>query len=161
VTAETAPIVRRAFDEGHSVALHSGTRELMLKSPSALAALLDEQADAIEAATGARPCPLFRPHAGWRSGAMYEGLRRAGYTLAGWSLRMWDWNWWRASRPERLAARLAGRASDGSVVVLHDGHHKNPRADRRRSVEATAQLIPLLRERGFAFGSLCPAAVRP
>lgn len=68
---------------------------------------------------------------------------------------MWDWNWWRATRPERLAPRLAERASDGSIVVMHDGHHKNPRADRQRTVDATAQLIPLLRRRGFAFGVLC------
>jgi peptidoglycan/xylan/chitin deacetylase (PgdA/CDA1 family) len=87
---------------------------------------------------------------------MYAGLDRAGYTLAGWGFGMWDWNWWRATKPERLASRLAGRASDGSVVVMHDGHHKNPRADRRRTVDATAELIPMLRARGFEFGVLCP-----
>jgi peptidoglycan/xylan/chitin deacetylase (PgdA/CDA1 family) len=121
-----------------------------------LAALLEQQADQIEALAGARPCPLFRPHAGWRGGHKYEGLDRAGYTLAGWGFGMWDWNWWRATKPERLASRLAGRASDGSVVVMHDGHHKNPRADRRRTVDATAELIPMLRARGFEFGVLCP-----
>jgi peptidoglycan/xylan/chitin deacetylase (PgdA/CDA1 family) len=161
VTAATAPIVRRAIDEGHAVALHSGTRRLMLEPPRELAALLTTQADAIESMTGGRPCRLFRPHAGWRGGQMYEGLDRAGYTLAGWSLGMWDWNWWRATPPERLAARLADRASNGSIVVMHDGHHKNPRADRRRTVDATAQLIPLLRERGFGFGVLCPSAPTP
>ena len=87
---------------------------------------------------------------------MYEGLERSGYTLAGWSMFMWDFNWWRATKPDRLASRLAARASDGSVVVMHDGHHKNPRADRRRTVESTAQLVPILRKRGFAFGTLCP-----
>ncbi len=86
---------------------------------------------------------------------MYEGLDRVDYRLAGWSFRMWDWNWWRASEPEKLAARLASRASDGSIVVMHDGHHRNPRADRRHTVQATAELIPLLRQRGFRFGQLC------
>ena len=161
VTAMTAPIVSRAMSEGHGVALHSGTRARMLDTPQALASLLAEQSAAIEAMTGARPCQLFRPHAGWRGGQMYEGLGRGGYTLAGWSLGMWDWNWWRATRPERLATRLAERASDGDIVVMHDGHHKNPRADRRRTVDATADLIPLLRARGFAFGGLCPSAPAP
>ena len=32
---------------------------------------------------------------------------------------------------EGRLSRLASRASDGSVVVMHDGDHKNPRADRR------------------------------
>ena len=68
---------------------------------------------------------------------------------------MWDWNWWRASKPEKLASRLAGRASDGDIIVMHDGHHENPRADRARTVTATAELIPLLRKRGFRFASLC------
>jgi peptidoglycan/xylan/chitin deacetylase (PgdA/CDA1 family) len=88
---------------------------------------------------------------------MYEGLDRAGYTLTGWGFSMWDFNWWRATKPERLASRLAARASDGSIVVMHDGHHKNPRADRQRTVDATAEIIPMLRKRGFVFGTLCPA----
>ena len=33
VTADTAPIVRRAFEDGHAVAIHWHSRELMFKSP--------------------------------------------------------------------------------------------------------------------------------
>ncbi len=155
LTEQTAPIVRRMFDEGHAVALHSHTRALMLKRPEALAALLDAEADRLERLAGQRPCQMFRPHAGWRGSAMYAGLDRADYKLAGWSWAMWDWHWWRARKPEKLASRLAARASDGSVVVMHDGHHENPRADRTRTVAATAELIPVLRARGFAFGVVC------
>jgi len=158
VTEATAPIVRRAVDEGHSVAMHSGTRALMLKTPTELAEWLEESAAGIERLVGARPCRVFRPHAGWRSGQMYEGLDRARYRLAGWGVSMWDFNFWRAPKPDRLAARLAGRASDGSIVVMHDGHHKNPRAERGRTAETTARLIPLLRARGFEFGTLCALA---
>ena len=70
ITSETAPIVRRMFEEGHAVALHSDTRALMVKSPDALAAILLRQADRIEQLAGSRPCRLFRPHAGWRSATM-------------------------------------------------------------------------------------------
>jgi peptidoglycan/xylan/chitin deacetylase (PgdA/CDA1 family) len=158
LTADTAPIVRRALDEGHGIALHAETRALMLRSPEDLAAWIDAEGDRIEALVGARPCRLFRPHAGWRGGEMYAGLDRAGYRLAGWGFSMWDFNFWRAPNPDRLAARLAGRATDGSIVVMHDGHHRNPRADRRRTVETTTRLVPRLRARGFRFGSLCTAA---
>ena len=157
ITEDTADIVRRAGDDGHMIALHSHTRGMLLKSRDELSQLLDDQADEIERLSGHRPCPLFRPHAGWRGGELYAGLDRAGYTLAGWSFGMWDWNWWRAARPERLARRLADRASDGDIVVMHDGHHTNPRADRQRTVQATAELIPLLKARGFRFGNLCEA----
>jgi len=158
VTVETAPIVRRAIDEGHAIAMHAKTRTLMLKSPDELSAWLDRSVAEIERLTGARPYRLFRPHAGWRGGTMYEGLDRAGYRLTGWGFSMWDFNFWRRPKPDGLAARLAGRASDGSIVVMHDGDDKDPRADRQYTVEATRAIIPRLRARGFAFGSLCSLA---
>jgi peptidoglycan/xylan/chitin deacetylase (PgdA/CDA1 family) len=155
LTPETAPIVRRMFDEGHGVALHSGTRALMFKTPGDLAATLTSAAERIERLAGGRPCPLFRPHAGWRSGPMYAGLQRIGYRLAGWSWGLWDWNWWRPREAADLARRLARRASAGDIVVMHDGHHVDPRPDRRYAVEATALLIPALRGRGLTFAALC------
>jgi len=155
VTTETAPILRRIADDGHAIAMHSGSREPMFADPETFAAALEADAARVGDAAGRAPCPLFRPHAGWRGGAMYDALDRADYRLAGWSFGMWDWNWWRPSRPDRLATRLADRASDGDIIVMHDGHHEDPRADRQATVEATAQLIPLLRGRGFRFGRLC------
>jgi hypothetical protein len=40
-------------------------------------------------------------------------------------------------------------------VVLHDGNHKAPTEDQRHTVEATVRLIPLLREKGLRFGTIC------
>jgi hypothetical protein len=68
---------------------------------------------------------------------------------------MWDWNWWRGPNVEALAARLAHDASAGSIIVIHDGHHVNPRADRRYTIETVSLLIPRLRARGFGFEKLC------
>jgi peptidoglycan-N-acetylglucosamine deacetylase len=155
LTSETAPIVRRMFDEGHAVALHSDTRALMVKSPDALAAILTTQADRIEQLSGRRPCRLFRPHAGWRSRSMYEGLKRIDHQLVGWSWGMWDFNWYRARDARAVAERLARHASPGDIIVMHDGHHVNARADRRYAVEATRLLVPALAARGWSFGRLC------
>jgi peptidoglycan/xylan/chitin deacetylase (PgdA/CDA1 family) len=138
VTQETAPILQRMLAEGHAIGLHSHTRALMLKRPDALARQLTADADRIAALAGGAPCRLFRPHAGWRGGEMYAGLDLADHRLVGWSFGMWDFNWWRRSKPEKLAARLASKASDGDIVVMHDGHHDNPRADRANTVRATA-----------------------
>lgn len=154
LTEETAPIVGRMFAEGHGVGLHSNARWLMLRTPEAIADRLRQFADRIERLTGGRPCRFFRPHAGWRSGALYEALDRAGYRLAGWSWGLWDWNWWRPREAASLAERLARRADAGDVIVMHDGHHRDPRADRRHAIEATAQLIPALRARRFLFDRL-------
>lgn len=149
VTDDAAPLVRRMFAEGHAVALHSNERWLMLRTPDAIANALRRAADRIEQLAGARPCPYFRPHAGWRSGALYQALNRTGYQLAGWSFGLWDWNWWRPRDAVGLAERLARRANAGDIIVMHDGHHRDPRADRRYAVEATALLIPALRARSL------------
>jgi chitooligosaccharide deacetylase len=160
VTDETAPIVRRMFADGHSVALHSHTRSLMLMSPEGLARALDAQRARIERLAGGAPCRAFRPHAGWRSGAMYEGLARAGYELVGWGYGLWDWNAFRPRTADAIAPRLIKRAGPGSILVIHDGHHENPRADRRYAVETTERLIPALRARGFRFAGICEALSR-
>jgi peptidoglycan-N-acetylglucosamine deacetylase len=161
VTPETAPIVRRIADEGHAIALHSGTRHLMVMSPDALAHRLTGAAARIEAITGREPCRLFRPHAGWRSGSMYAGVSQAGYRLAGWSWGMWDWDWWRRPQADRVARKLARKASAGDIIVIHDGHHRDPGVDRRHAAEAVRQLVPTLRSRGFVFEPLCGGAVEP
>jgi peptidoglycan-N-acetylglucosamine deacetylase len=155
ITSETAPIVRRIADEGHALALHSGTRRLMIASPEALANRLTAAAHRIREISGREPCRLFRPHGGWRSATMYDGLRRAGYRLAGWSWGMWDWDWWRRPHADRVANRLARKASAGDIIVIHDGHHRNPSADRRHAGETVRLLVPVMRARGFAFAPLC------
>jgi peptidoglycan/xylan/chitin deacetylase (PgdA/CDA1 family) len=160
LTDETASIVARMFDEGHAVALHSHTRRKMFMRPQALADTLQAAAGRIERLAGGRPCRAFRPHGGGRSGEMLAGLERIDYTLVGWTFRLWDWDWFRRPDPERLADRLARRVSPGAIVVIHDGHHENPRADRQYAVyavRATALLVPQLRERGFRFGKICGA----
>jgi peptidoglycan-N-acetylglucosamine deacetylase len=155
VTDSTAPIVQRIVSEGHALALHSHTRRLMFMSPSGLSETLARASARLEAITGQPPCAAFRPHAGWRSWTMLQGVGRRNLRLVGWGWRMWDFDWYRAPNPQRVATRLAGRASNGSIMVLHDGHHKNPAADRRHTVETIALLIPRLRARGFEFGTIC------
>ena len=157
IREETVPIVRRIAAEGHAIALHSGTRRLMVMSPDTLAKRLQHGAGRIQDITGHEPCRLFRPHAGWRSAAMYDGLKKAGFRLAGWSWGMWDWDWWRTPRADRIANRLVRKASAGDIIVIHDGHHKNPLADRRHAGETIRKIAPLLRTRGFEFGTLCAA----
>ena len=163
LTPETAPIVRRAAAEGHAVALHSHTRDLMALHPDALAAALDTASDRLRTLAGVEPCAAFRPHGGGRSLAMLRGLRRSNRRLVGWGMFLWDWDWFRRPSARRLVPRLTRRVRAGSIVVLHDGHHKNPRADRRYTVETVDQLIPNLRAKGLEFHAICnpprPAAI--
>jgi peptidoglycan/xylan/chitin deacetylase (PgdA/CDA1 family) len=158
LTRDTAPIVRRAFEDGHAVAIHWHSRSLMFRRPTYVASTLQEAAARMEVMTGHRPCRAFRPHGGNRSIPMIQGAARAGYLVVGWSWMMWDFNWFRSRNADDIVPRLADHASDGDVIVIHDGHHKDPRSDRRYAIETVDRLIPMLRQRGFEFGTICPQA---
>jgi peptidoglycan-N-acetylglucosamine deacetylase len=159
LTEDTAPIVRRMFEEGHAVGLHSHTRRLMVMRPGTLAAVITAAADRMRRLTGHRPCSAFRPHAGWRSWMMMRGLARRGFRMIGWGLRLWDTELFRRRTPERLVPRLARHAGAGSIIVMHDGHHIDPAADRRYTVTTVDRLIPRLRAKGLEFGTICEPAV--
>ena len=156
LTRATAPIVRRTFEEGHAVALHTDTRAMMFYRPALVSTTLQEAAARIEVMTGHAPCRAFRPHAGHRSISMIDGAGGAGYQVIGFGWMMWDFSFFRKKTAESLAPRLARKASPGDILVIHDGHHKDPRADRRYAVETVDALIPKLREKGFQFGTICP-----
>jgi chitooligosaccharide deacetylase len=158
VTDTTAPMVRRMFEEGHCVAQHTNRRWLLLRSPSHVARMLQDGADKIERLTGYAPSKNFRPHAGWRSQAMFRGAERAGYRIVGWSWMSWDWVWFRKRTGARVAKQLIEHAAPGNILVIHDGHHRNPRMDRKYAVDATRIVIDELRAMGYTFGTLCDSS---
>lgn len=155
LTDETAPIVRRMFADGHAVAVHSANKSDMFKSSSELSQTLTAAADRIEQLAGSRSCRAFRPRGGWRSGAMFAGLREIDYTLVGWGWMLWDVDWVRQRTADRIVARIASRVRAGDIIVMHDGDDAAPRKDQRQTVEATARVIHELRARGFEFGVVC------
>jgi peptidoglycan/xylan/chitin deacetylase (PgdA/CDA1 family) len=155
VTEDTAPLVRRMNADGHAVALHSGRRWDLFRSPAALARRLTDAADHVEARAGTRPCRAFRPHAGWRSRAMYAALERIDYRLVGWGWMLWDADPFRRRSAARAVARIVPRVRSGDIVVMHDGDESAPRAPQTHTVEATRGLVSALRLRGFAFGTIC------
>jgi peptidoglycan-N-acetylglucosamine deacetylase len=161
ITPDTERVVIRIAAEGHAIALHSGSRRPVVMPPDALAAQLRTAFDQITNLTGREPCRLFRPHAGWRSAAMYDALERLDFRLAGWSWGMWDWNWWQTPQAASVARRLERKASPGDIIVIHDGHHKDPRRDRSHAGAAVRLLVPALRGRGFTFAALCEGGGHP
>ena len=110
----------------------------------------------MERLTGYAPCRAFRPHAGHRSVPMLMGAARAGYRVVGWGWMLWDFNWFRSKTADALVPRLAGRASPGDIIVIHDGHHQDPRPDRQYAIDTVDRLVPELKARGFSFGTICP-----
>jgi chitooligosaccharide deacetylase len=156
LTRDTAPIVRRTFEEGHAVALHWHSRVLMYYPPLLVASTLQEAAARLEVMTGHQACRAFRPHGGNRSVPLIMGAAKAGYVVVGWGWMLWDFNFFRERNADDLVPRLADRASPGDIIVIHDGHHEDPRADRDYAIDTVDRLIPELRAKGFEFGKICP-----
>ena len=127
----------------------------MTFSAEELVEALDALADRIESAAGTRPCRAFRPHAGWRGGEMYAGLRKGGYRLVGWGWMLWDWNWFRRRTADAIVKRVSAHIAPGDIVVMHDGDESAPDQDQRQTVQAAMRLIPALKARGMAFGTVC------
>jgi peptidoglycan/xylan/chitin deacetylase (PgdA/CDA1 family) len=88
---------------------------------------------------------------------MIKGAGKAGYLVVGWGWMLWDFNWFKKRNADDLVPRLADQASSGDIIVIHDGHHEDPRSDRRYAIETVDLLIPKLREKGFEFGTICPS----
>jgi peptidoglycan/xylan/chitin deacetylase (PgdA/CDA1 family) len=101
-------------------------------------------ADAVEAATGARP-RLFRPPLGHTSLTTVRGARRAGVTLIGWSARGYDGIRGRSS--EAIVERVGRALTDGAIVMLHDAAEHDD--FEPASVRALPRLVALLDERGL------------
>jgi peptidoglycan/xylan/chitin deacetylase (PgdA/CDA1 family) len=58
-----------------------------------------------------------------------------------------DWRW----PARRISRLLLHRASNGAVMCLHDGRTIQRAPDIRSTLDAVAYVIPILKERGFAF----------
>jgi peptidoglycan/xylan/chitin deacetylase (PgdA/CDA1 family) len=89
---------------------------------------------------------------------MFHGVSRLNYKLVGWSWMTWDWYWFRKRTGERVASQVLAHAAPGKIVVIHDGHHRNPQADRRYAIEATRRIIENLQPQGYEFSTLCEIA---
>jgi peptidoglycan/xylan/chitin deacetylase (PgdA/CDA1 family) len=99
-------------------------------------------ADVIEAATGTRP-RFFRPPLGHTSLTTVRGVRLAGATLIGWSLRGYDGIRWR--NPSAVVERISRALTDGAIVMLHDAAEHDD--FEPASVRALPRLVALLDER--------------
>ena len=108
--------------------------------------------DAVEAAgvtlSTVDGAALMRPPCGRRRPGTLRVLRAEGYVPVTWSVTGYDW---RAREPaERIGARCIG-ARDGDMILLHDGSHLEPAADRSRSLAATRIALEHHSARGARF----------
>ena len=107
-----------------------------------------ERTDAILEEIGATG--PYRVRAPWTARGLQAAwwLAETGREHVGVSASGWDWE---PSTGREVADRVLRDVAPGTIVLLHDGGHDRPDADRSWTVEATALLIPALRAQGYRF----------
>ncbi len=146
-------LVRELRAAGHALGNHTWSHPtLALRSSAGVRDELARCRAAIEAAgegfDEVDGQALMRPPWGRRRPATLRTVRSAGYAPVLWSITSWDW----LERTDANAiARRCVRAREGDVVLLHDGAHTAPDADRSRSVAATGEILERLGAEGYRF----------
>ena len=137
-------LVRQILAAGHCIGNHSWShRNLALAPSSTIEDQLSRTNQTLAEITGAPP-RFFRPPYGARRPATLAIARRLGLTPVLWNAMTSDW---KNPSADAIALRLIHkidrlyRLGQAANIVLHDGSHSHPSADRAPSVAAAAQLI--------------------
>jgi peptidoglycan/xylan/chitin deacetylase (PgdA/CDA1 family) len=152
--AEREPgLVRALRDAGHALGNHTWSHPtLALRSTAGVRDELSRCRAAIEAAGAGLDevdgQALMRPPWGRRRPGTLRAVRTDGYVPVLWSITSWDWL--KRTDAQKIARRCV-KARDGDVILLHDGAHTAPDADRSASVAATAEILERLGAGGYRF----------
>jgi len=137
-------LVRRIAAAGHVIGNHTWSHPNLARSSSdVIREQLKRTQEMLQQITGA-PVKFFRPPYGARRPAVFRIAREMGLEPVLWNAMVPDWS---DPSPDRIAQRLSeriarlqqtGRAAN---IVLHDGGHNDPAANRQPSVLAAEKLI--------------------
>lgn len=137
-------LVRRIAAGGHLVGNHSWSHPNLALTPAArIREELSATRDLLEQITGS-PVRFLRPPFGARRPAALRIARELGMTPVLWNAMTSDWS---DPAPRRIASQLAvkidrlTRRGWAANVVLHDGGHLDPGAQRGPSLHAAEILV--------------------
>jgi peptidoglycan/xylan/chitin deacetylase (PgdA/CDA1 family) len=148
--AQTEPdLVRRIFAAGHLIGNHSWSHlNLALTAPSRIREELLKTSRTLEEMTGS-PVKYFRPPFGARRPGVLRTARSLGMIPVLWNAMTSDW---KEPSTEKIVKRLAAKIDHlerrglATNIVLHDGNHLDPAANRGPSVAAAGQLLARYKE---------------
>ncbi|MEO1237414.1 MAG: polysaccharide deacetylase family protein [Planctomycetota bacterium] len=139
-------LVRRIHDEGHIVANHSydHDRQGLWGLNAFWRRQIDRTDDAVFDILGRRPA-FFRPPMGLKHWHLMTEARYGGHTVVTWTRRALDGG--RHPQQKKIIKRLR-KATDGEILLLHDGHEPDRPRSRRATADAVIPLVNQLRDRG-------------
>jgi peptidoglycan/xylan/chitin deacetylase (PgdA/CDA1 family) len=137
-------LVRRVAAQGHLIGNHSWSHPNLARSwASRVREELTRTSETLEQITGER-IGYFRPPFGARRPVVFRIARELGLRVVTWNAMTSDWS---EPSAERIAGELAakieglGRRGRAANIVLHDGGHREPAAERGASVAAAGMLV--------------------
>jgi len=141
-------IARAVAQGGHVIGNHTFSHpRLILKTAVETRAELAQCRSALQDAIGEHS-NLFRPPFGGRRPATLRVVRELGLQTVMWSVSGKDWD---APTAAAIEKRVVDQIRGGDVILLHDGGHRAPGADRAQTVTATENLIRHYRDQGYQF----------
>jgi len=103
--------------------------------------------DAVFRATG-RHSSCVRPPFGFRGPQFHSAAREIGLSeVVMWSVSGHDWD----SQPAARVSRRISKVQSGDIVLLHDGDHRLPNADRSHMIQALEYWLPRWKDSGLQF----------
>ncbi|MET4671914.1 MULTISPECIES: polysaccharide deacetylase family protein [Streptomyces] len=132
--------VRRIQDEGHEVANHTWTHEILTdREPDEIRAELEKTQVAIEKITGKKP-RLMRPPQGRTDDTVSEISKELGLSQVLWSATAKDYS---TNDSALITKRILDQAGKDGVILLHDIY--------KGTVPAVPGIIDALRNDGYTF----------
>jgi peptidoglycan/xylan/chitin deacetylase (PgdA/CDA1 family) len=150
--AEAQPgLIRAIVGGGHEI-------ENLTYTHSALSARKSVDQEQIELAKGAavilavtgKPSVYFRPPSGSSDDSIRQAAARLGLTGIFWTLNCTPYE---TPKSERLADYVIDKATDGAIVLMHDGN--------QRCTAALPKLVAALRNKGYRFVTLSELLSEP
>ncbi|MGA2889560.1 MAG: polysaccharide deacetylase family protein [Terracidiphilus sp.] len=146
--AQTEPaLVRQIAAAGHLIGNHSWSHRNLALAPARTIeqelSRTSQELDQIAQIAGA-PVHYFRPPFGARRPEVLRAARRLGMVPVLWNAMTTDW---KTPSADAIASRLRHKIDSlehqgqAANIVLHDGSHSDPAANRAPSIAAAAQLI--------------------
>ena len=149
--AERYPeILRRCLEEGHEIGNHTYTHaNLYRRNSRKIEKEISWNSAVIEKITGQAP-QYFRPPRGLYDEQILAACNRLDQRLILWSVSGEDWM---EPSAKHIVKRISQKIHPGAIILLHDGGGflHNYGGDRSSTVNALAQVIDMLQQRGYRF----------
>ncbi len=141
-------LVKRMFDEGHTVANHTMKHKNMSKitNRAELEAELSGLEKLVYELTGETMPKIYRPPEGAFSRENLEMLNSLGYKTIFWSFAYADWDNAKQMKPDAALAKLCEHLHNGEILLLHPTSATN--------AEVLDEFLTHAESKGYRFGSI-------